>query len=74
MTKKTSQKLILKVVSKRTLNKNAKALEFYNDYKKTSDIISRTDIALGKKPAFKVNTGSTLNFEINRHGIASTTA
>lgn len=73
MIKKSSQKFILKVASKRTLDKNAKALKFYGDYKKTSDLIDRADIALGRKSAFKVNAGSTLNFEINQYGIASTT-
>ncbi len=73
MTKKSSQKLILKVASKGALNKNAKALELYCDYKKASDFIDRVDIALGRKASFNINTGSTLNFEINKYGVASTT-
>jgi hypothetical protein len=71
--KRTSQKLISRVVSKKVLKQNAEALKSYGFYKKTSDLIDRTDIALGRKPAFKAATGSTLNFEINQYGIASTT-
>lgn len=72
--KKSSQKLISKVAPKKVLEKNAEALKSYRDYKKTADLIDRADIALGRKPAFKAATGSTLNFEINQYGIASTTA
>lgn len=74
MVKKTSQKLISKVASKKVLSQNAEALKSYGYYKKTSDLIERTDLALGRKPSFKVNIGSTLNFEINQYGTASTTA
>ena len=74
MNKKSSQKIISKVASKKTLDQNKKALETYDYYRKTSDFIDRADVALGRKQAFKSNTGSTLNFEINRHGISSTTA
>ncbi len=74
MTKKSSQKLISRLVSKRVLDKNAEAIKFYGYYKKTSDIIERANFALGRKPAFKSGTGSTLNFEINKHGVSSTTA
>jgi hypothetical protein len=72
--KKTSQNIISKVVSKKVLDKNTKALRSYDYYKKTLDLIERVDIALGRKPTFKANTGSTLNFEIKHNGIFSTTA
>lgn len=74
MVKKTSQKLITKVASKKVMRQNAKALELYGGYKKTSDLIERVEIALGKKSAFKAETGSTINFKIDHHAIASTTA
>ncbi len=70
---KTSQNLISKVASKKVLKQNAEALKSYGYYKETSDLIDRADIALGRKPAFKSATGSTLNFEINKYGVASTT-
>jgi len=74
MNQKTSQKLISKVASKRVLDKNSEALKSYDYYKKTSDLIEKVDIALGRKPTFKADTGSTLNFEINHYGTFSTTA
>ncbi|MCX6789362.1 MAG: hypothetical protein NTZ42_02005 [Candidatus Gribaldobacteria bacterium] len=73
MSIKSSQKLISKVASKKVLKQNAEALKSYGYYKETSDLIDRADIALGRKPAFKSATGSTLNFEINKYGVASTT-
>jgi len=73
-TKKSSQKLISKVASKKVLDKNAEALKSYDHYKKTSDLIERADVALGRKPTFKADTGSTLNFEINHYGVSSTIA
>ena len=74
--KKTSQsqKLLSKVASRKVLKQNTEALKSYGFYKETSDLIDRADIALGRKPAFKVANGSTINFEINQYGVASTTA
>ncbi len=74
MIKKVSHKLISKVASRKVLDKNTEALKSYDYYKKTSDLIERTDIALGRKPTFKAGIGSTLNFKINNYGISSTTA
>ena len=74
MTKKSNQKSIVrKVASKRTLDQNAVAFKTYDTYKKTADIIERVEFASGKKVSFKSDTGSTLNFEINRYGAYSTT-
>jgi len=73
MIKKYSQKLISKVAPKKVLDENAEALKSYDRYKKTSDLIERVDIALGRKPTFKAGIGSTLNFEIKHYGIYSTT-
>jgi len=72
--KSIKSKIISKVASKKVLRQNAKALKSYGFYKETSDLIDRADIALGRKPAFKVANGSTINFEINQYGVASTTA
>ena len=74
MTKKSSQKLLSKIASKKVLKQNTEALKSYDYYKKTSDLLDRVDIALGRKQAFKVTTGSTLNFKINHYGVSSTTA
>lgn len=67
-------KLVGKVASKRVVDKNIVAFQTYDAYKKTVDIIERSDLASGKEMAFKSGTGSTLNFEINRYGVHSTTA
>lgn len=75
MIKKISQKSMLnRVVSKRVLDQNAAAFKTYDTYRKTADIIERAEFASGKRAIFKSDTGSTLNFEINRYGAYSTTA
>ena len=72
--KKTPQKLMSKIASKRVLKQNTEALKSYDDYKKTVDLIDRADVALGRKLTYKSATGSTLNFDIEAHGTYSTTA
>lgn len=74
MAKNSSQSLLSKIVPKKVLDQNTEALKFYEDYKKTAALIEQVDIALGKKATFKAGIGSTLNFEINARGIASTAA
>ncbi|MCL5674310.1 MAG: hypothetical protein M1501_01010 [Candidatus Omnitrophica bacterium] len=75
MIKKTSQKgMISKVATRRVLDQNVAAFRVYDTYKKTADIIERAEFASGKRVIFKSDTGSTLNFEINRYGVYSTTA
>ena len=66
--------LVSKVASRRALDENAAAFEAYDSYRKAADIIERAEFAAGKRVIFKAGTGSTLNFEINRHGAYSTTA
>lgn len=75
MTKKPYQKsMVSKVAPKRVLDQNATAFKVYDTYKKAADIIERAEFASGKRVVFKSDTGSTLNFEINRYGAYSTTA
>lgn len=75
MNKKFHQKNIVnKVASKRVLDQNTAAFKTYDTYKKTAEIIERAEFASGKRAIFKSDTGSTLNFEINRCGVHSTTA
>ena len=75
MTKKSNQKnMVSRVATKRVLDQNAAAFKVYDTYKKTADIIERAEFASGKRAIFKSDTGSTLNFEINRYGAYSTTA
>jgi hypothetical protein len=74
MIKKPRKKSIVdKVVSRHVLDQNVIALKTYDAYKKTADIIERAEFASGKRVIFKSDTGSTLNFEINRNGAYSTT-
>ena len=42
-------------------------------FRKTSDIIERTNYALGRKPIFKANIGSTINCKVNIDANFSTT-
>jgi hypothetical protein len=72
--RKTSQILIYKLAPKKVLEKNLKALESYDYCKKTLDLIEKVNIVLGRRPIFKIDTSSTLNFKINYHGTSSTTA
>ena len=75
MSKKSNQKnMVSKVATRRVLDQNAAAFKVYDTYKKTADIIERAEFASGKRATFKSDTGSTLNFEINRYGAYSTTA
>ena len=75
MTKKSNQKnMVSKVATRRVLDQNAAVFKVYDTYKKTADIIERAEFASGKRAIFKSDTGSTLNFEINRYGAYSTTA
>lgn len=75
MTKKSYQKsMVSKVAPRRVLDQNVAAFKAYDTYKKTADIIERAEFASGKRVIFKSDTGSTLNFEINRYGAYSTTA
>lgn len=74
MTKKSYQKsMVSRVAPKRVLDQNAAAFKAYDTYKKAADIIERAEFASGKRVVFKLDTGSTLNFEINRYGVYSTT-
>ncbi len=66
--------MVSKIASKRVLDQNIAAFKTYDTYKKTADIIERAEFASGKRVSFKSDTGSTLNFEINRYGAYSTTA
>lgn len=74
MMRKRPKSLMDKIASDQVLEQNTEALKFYDDYRKAAEIIERAEIASGKKIIFKSDTGSTLNFEINRHGAYSTTA
>ena len=75
MAKKAQQKSMAnKVAPKPILNQNTVAFKIYDAYRKATNIIERAEVAAGKRIIFRSDTGSTLNFEINRYGVSSTTA
>ncbi len=71
---KNSKCLIENVMPTAILNANPKALKIFKNYRKTSDILNKTNLALGRKQEFKSPIGSTLDLRIDSHAIASTTA
>ena len=67
------KKLIEEMLSQEVLESNDFALRIYDSYRKTFDIIERTNYALGRKPVFKLNIGSTLNCKVDINANVSTT-
>ena len=63
---------IIKVVSKKTLNSNKVALKSFKFYKKTTKIINRANMALGKNAVFIPTQCSTINIKCNSYGISTT--
>ena len=75
MAKKSQKKSMTnRVAPKHVLNQNTVAFKIYDAYRKATNIIERAEVASGKRIIFKSDTGSTINFEINRYGVSSTTA
>jgi len=75
MSMKSQQKSVIsKIGPKRVLKKNAAAFRVHDTYRKAAEIIERAEFASGKRVVFKSDTGSTINFEINRYGVLSTTS
>lgn len=66
--------MLNQIASKRVLDANTTALKSYDSYKKAAEIVERAEAASGQRIIFKSDTGSTLNFEMNRYGAISTTA
>jgi len=72
--KMKKKSVISEVATERILEQNTAALKFYDNYRKVAELIERAEIAAGRRVVFKLDTGSTLNFEINLYGVFSTTA
>jgi len=65
---------ILKTLMGNDLTQNSDVLlKSIDYYKKVSEIITRTDKALGRKKEFKESTQSTVDLKISPHAIGSTT-
>ena len=74
MSSQKSKKLLSeKILPKKALNENAKALDFCRTYKEIADFSEKIDIAMGRKQTYKCSYSSTQNCKINYHAIASTT-
>lgn len=67
-----SLSLTEKVVSKDVLDKNRKAFEYLDRYKKTISILERTNAALGKKVVYKSTSGLSTIGSINLNVIGKT--
>ncbi|MDD9859239.1 MAG: hypothetical protein OXU40_02185 [Nitrospira sp.] len=74
MAKKHPQRCISKFTSKKAVTKNAKAFEAYDYYRRTRDLVERSEVALGRTQSFESKIGSPVNCEVNQHGISSTAA
>ena len=62
-----------KILPKKTLDENAKALNFYREYKEIADISEKIDIAMGRKHKHQYSSSSTENCEIYHYAIPPTT-
>ena len=59
-----------KSIDSKLILENNKTLSYY---KKVTDIIERTNIALGRKRTYKETIQTTVNSKLNLNGIGSTT-
>ena len=70
---KKNSDIINTLVGKDIAQNNDVLLKSIKYYKKVTDIITRTDKALGRKKEYKETTQSTLNLKISPNAIGSTT-
>jgi len=70
---KKESDLIKTLVGNDLAKNNNVLLKSINYYKKVSDIIDRTDKALGRKKEYKETTQSTFDLKITPNAIGSTT-
>ena len=66
-------KLLNKVLSKETLLQNVSAIESFVSYKKTKEIIERTEIALGRKNIISFSSASAKNTIIENQSAKNNT-
>lgn len=69
---KTRSKKILTALNPEVLEFNKKTFETLDYYRKASNIIERTNIALGKKKKYKEVTLSTINSQFDTNAFKST--
>jgi len=68
----TNTKILGQVFNSKVLSANRKTLEDLDYYRKASDIIERTNIALGRNKEFRESSLSTINTQFNTNAIKST--
>ena len=71
---KKNSSVLNKIASKKVRERNEEAIQAFNSYKQAMDILESVELASGKKINYESNITSTLKFEINQHGVKSTTA
>jgi|GEM_PF-2926173 len=67
-----SSKIIQKIASKQIQDANKASIQTYDDYKRVVDIMGIVESAYGKRRVYDSSVASTLDFEINHHGVKST--
>lgn len=65
-------KLLSGIFNSDVLSANKKTLETFDYYKKTRDLIERTNIALGRNKKFEETSLSTIKTQFNANAIKST--
>jgi hypothetical protein len=73
MVMKKEPDIIITLIGDELIRDNDVMLKSLDYYKKVSDIISRTDKALGRKKEYKETSQSTIDLKISPNAIGSTT-
>ncbi len=60
------------LLSKELKRANEKASDSFDFYKKTMEIVRKTNVAMGKTKSYSSTQNSTLNYKIGIHGFSST--
>jgi len=68
----TKSKILISIIDADTLNANKKTLEEFDYYKNISDLIERTNTALGRRKTYLKTSLSTINTQFNINAIKST--
>lgn len=73
MIMKKESDLLKTLVGNDLKNNNQVLLKSIDYYKKVSEIITRTDKALGRKKEYKETTQSTIDLKVSPNAVGSTT-
>lgn len=67
-----TENITSKILPKNIVDKSQTALSLVKYYAKVSDLIARTNIAMGKKSSYKIENASTANQKLNTNSYGST--